>query len=103
MLDVKPGQIWKVRSLGERGWCQVRVVNVVLDSVELEYVDISEVTNFYQTFNKSFTASRYAMLMTASDYQFVGGMIHESLRRRQSQQVRRAAGRRFRETSRRRK
>jgi hypothetical protein len=85
MLDVKPGQIWKVRSLEKDGWCRVRVVNVVLDSVELEYVDMSEVTNFYQTFNKTFTASRYVMLMTASDYQFVAGEIREGLRRKQSQ------------------
>jgi hypothetical protein len=100
MLDVKSGQIWKVRSLEEGGWCEVRVVSVVVDSVELEYVDICEVTNLYKTFNKTFTASRYAMLMTASDFQFVARGIDESLRRKQSQQARRAAGRRFRETSR---
>lgn len=67
MLDVKPGQIWKVCFGSKHEWRRVRVVNVVLDAVELEYLDMPEGPSPCETF----AANRYLMLETASQYQFV--------------------------------
>jgi len=73
MLDVKPGQVWKVRPRGEEVWRPVRVVNVVLDIVELEYLDRCEVPMS----EKIFAVDRSEMLTTASVYQFVARGPHE--------------------------
>jgi hypothetical protein len=64
MFDVRPGQIWKIRS--DRGgvWRRVRVVEVIDDVVELEYIDVFDT-------NRKLTASRDQMLLAAATYQFV--------------------------------
>jgi hypothetical protein len=89
MLDVKPGQIWKVCSCSKREWRRVRVVNVVLDAVELEYLDMPEGASPYETF----AASRYAMLETASQYQFVAKGVPPASRRRPERRTKRCAHR----------
>jgi hypothetical protein len=82
MLDVKPGQIWKVRSNAKDAWRRAYVVDVLGDIVELEYLDVSEVFDMHQML----VTSRSAMLLTAANYQFVthapaGAFPHKRLRR----------------------
>jgi hypothetical protein len=67
MLDVKTGQIWKIRSRGNGEWRRAYVVDVLGDIVELEYLDVGGVFDMHQTL----TTTRSAMLLTAANYQFV--------------------------------
>jgi hypothetical protein len=53
MSDVKPGQIWERRSTPAAPWLRVRVVNVLFDEMELQYMDPP---------NKVFGTSRTHML-----------------------------------------
>jgi hypothetical protein len=79
MFDVRPGQIWKVRLRGNDDWQRVRVVNVILDVVELEYLDRSALSEC----DRSFSVDRSAMLTTASIFQFVARGPNEHVRRKQ--------------------
>ena len=83
MLDVRPGQIWKVRSRANDDWRAVYVVDVVGEIVELEYLDVSEVFDMHQTL----TSSRSAMLLTAANYQFVGHGSAGSIPRKRLRRV----------------
>ena len=39
MTEVKPNQLWERRPLTHAGWRRVKVVNVSLGAVELQYLD----------------------------------------------------------------
>jgi hypothetical protein len=86
LLNVTPGQIWKVRPSGKEAFRWVRVVNVILDAVVLEFLDRSEVPDP----EKTFAADRSEMLLTASVYQFVAEAprSHSIYRHRQRRQAR---------------
>jgi hypothetical protein len=68
MPDVKTDQIWKVR-LGQRGpWRRVRVINVSLDAVELQYLDLPDAA---PDLPRTFQTSRSRMLAKNGPYKFV--------------------------------
>ena len=55
MEDVKPGQTWKRRSTPGAPWRPVRVENVLLDGVELRFLDVPEKPELEQVFSTSRT------------------------------------------------
>jgi hypothetical protein len=93
MLDVEPGQIWKIRSNANSAWRRVHVAKVAGDIVELEYFEVSEAFDMHQMF----MTSRSAMLLTAANYQFVanapaGGVPRKRVRRVSAHRQHRSSG-----------
>jgi hypothetical protein len=81
MLDVETGQIWKIRTHQTDVWRWARIINVKRDRVKVKYFDLSEGSDI----EKTFALDRYAMLTTASLYQFVARQPRENVRRRAQQ------------------
>jgi hypothetical protein len=51
--DVKPGQVWEIRSNSNSPWKEARVVNVLGDEVELQYLDMPGATDLARTVSHS--------------------------------------------------
>jgi hypothetical protein len=50
MTDVKPNQIWDTRPNTEAQWRRVKVINVSLGAVELQYLDTPSASEIATTF-----------------------------------------------------
>jgi hypothetical protein len=68
MTEVKQNQIWETRPDTHVGWRRVKVVNVSLDAVELQYLD-SPAPDIATTFatTQSAMLTSMAMLRLVSD------------------------------------
>lgn len=52
-MEVKPFQIWKRRDNPNAAWRQVKVINVALDAVELQFLDMPNAPDLAKTFTTS--------------------------------------------------
>jgi hypothetical protein len=66
MTEVKPNQIWETRPDTHAAWRRVKVVNVSLDAVELQYLD-SPAPDIATTF----ATTQSAMLASAAMFRLV--------------------------------
>jgi hypothetical protein len=68
MTEVKPNQIWETRPDTDAGWRRVKVVNVSLDAVELQYLDspAPDIATTFATTQSAMLAS-IAMFRLVSD------------------------------------
>ena len=67
MLDVRSNQIWETCKDTRSTWRRVRVVNVLGDTVDLEYLDAPSVPDP----EKIFTTTQSRMLASNAPYRFV--------------------------------
>jgi hypothetical protein len=64
---VQPHQVWETRTDANSQWCRVKVVNVSLDTVELEYLDAPGEPDI----KTSITTTQSAMLASESRFRFL--------------------------------
>lgn len=67
MSDVRPNQVWDVYSNHDDRWRPVRVLNVLSDEVELQYLDMPGVSDLARTMR----VSRAHMLHNQTAYRLV--------------------------------
>jgi hypothetical protein len=67
MLDVRSNQIWETCKDTRSTWRRVRVINVLGDTVDLEYLDTPSVPDP----EKIFTTTQSRMLASNAPYRFV--------------------------------
>jgi hypothetical protein len=66
-VEIKLYQIWEVYSLEEKRWRRVRVGNVLMNEVELTYLDPPETPELWRTFR----ADRRRMEREPNSYRFI--------------------------------
>jgi hypothetical protein len=66
-IEVKPLQVWEVYSAKEQRWRPVRVGNVLMNEVELTYLDPPETPELWRTF----TTDRRRMEIEPQSYRFI--------------------------------
>lgn len=71
MTDVKLDQIWETRPDTNAQWRQVKVLNVRLDVVELQYLDGASAADVATTF----TTTQSAMLASAALFRRASGGV----------------------------
>jgi len=69
-VEVRPAQIWKVYSWAEKRWRRASVVNVLVNQVELQYLDMPGAPDLARTFQ----ADLRRMEREPQSYRFVGYM-----------------------------
>jgi hypothetical protein len=69
MIQVKPDQVWETRPNINEPWRRVKVVNVSLDLVDLQYLDTPNQSDIETTFatTQSAMVASAALFRLASD------------------------------------
>ena len=67
MDDVRSNQIWETCKDAKSAWRRVKVINVLGDTVDLEYLD----TPGAPSLERIFTTTQSRMLATNAPYRFV--------------------------------
>jgi len=71
VTDVEVHQIWETRPNTDSPWRRVKVVNVSLDAVELQYLDTPDVPDITTTF----ATTQSAMLASTAMFGLVSGSL----------------------------